>query len=545
MTVSEVAEQRSMGTPYRKSVGISGKFDALVIGSGMGGLSAASLLAQSGRRVLVLEQHNVIGGLTQSYMRKGYRWTVGLHYIGEVGSPATMTWKLFNKVTGGKIEWAPLPDIYNHMVIGGRRYDIPAGDAAYAAALKDHFPDDADGIDRYIELVRIVSKSSAGFFAQKVMPEESVATLYDGMRSTFHEYSDRLTVDVLRELNFGPELIAVICANWGDYSLEPTKSSFAMHCMLVKHYLNGGHYPVGGGAAFARSIVPIIENAGGLVLHSAEVAEIKVADGRTTGVRLVSGEEISCPLVISNAGVRNTFGRLLPGETQAELGMDKALSKVTESYAVVGLNIGFNRSASELGFDGANIWAHPSNEFEANLKAHRNDFEAPFPWTFLTFPSAKDPSWDKEYPGKATVEMYGYTNYEHFAKWSGSRWMKRGDDYLALKEKIKKRLLEDLFRHVPAARSAVDYIEVSTPLTYETFDKRERGGFMGIESTPDRFRQSWLRTTTAIGGLYLSGQDVSTDGVIGALVGGLLAASAILERDLMQEIKLSEVRAVD
>lgn len=123
--------------------------------------------------------------------------------------------------------------------------------------------------------------------------------------------------------------------------------------------------------------------------------------------------------------------------------------------------------------------------------------------------------------------------------------MKRGDDYLALKEKIKERLLEDLFRHVPAARSAVDYIEVSTPLTYETFDKRERGGFMGIESTPDRFRQSWLRTTTAIGGLYLSGQDVSTDGAIGALVGGLLAASAILERDLMQEIKLSEVRAVD
>ena len=117
------------GAPYRKSTGIKGSFDVAVIGSGMGGLSAASLLAQNGRRVLVLEQHNVIGGLTQSYTRNGYRWTVGLHYIGDVGSPATTTWKLFDKVTGGAVQWAPLPAIYNRMVIGGRRYDIPAGAA--------------------------------------------------------------------------------------------------------------------------------------------------------------------------------------------------------------------------------------------------------------------------------------------------------------------------------------------------------------------------------------------------------------------------------
>jgi all-trans-retinol 13,14-reductase len=89
------------GASYRKFTGIKGNFDDVVIGSGMGGLSATSLLAQNGRRVLVLEQHNVIGGLTQSYTRNGYRWTVGLHYIGDVGSSATTTWKLFDKVTGG------------------------------------------------------------------------------------------------------------------------------------------------------------------------------------------------------------------------------------------------------------------------------------------------------------------------------------------------------------------------------------------------------------------------------------------------------------
>ncbi|WP_448044989.1 phytoene desaturase family protein [Bradyrhizobium liaoningense] len=404
---------QTVGEPYRKSSGISGNFDAVVIGSGMGGLSAASLLAQDGPRVLVLEQHNVIGGLTQSYTRKGYRWTVGLHYIGDVGSPASTTWKLFDKVTGGAIQWAPLPAIYNRMVIGGRRYDIPAGAADYAAALKSYFPNEAAAIDRYLELVRGVSKASAGYFAQKALPQSRADDVYDRMCGTFHDYSDRLTIDALSELTDDRELIAVICANWGDYSLEPSKSSFAMHCMLAKHYLNGGHYPVGGGAAFGRAIVPIIERAGGMVLHSAEVAEILVAQGRTTGVRLASGEEFACPLVISNAGVQNTFGRLLSADARAAAKLDQAVSKVFESYAVVGINIGFNRPAEELGFDGANIWAHPSNDFEANLQAHRRDFEAPFPWTFSTFPSAKDPSWGTEYPGKSTVEMYGYTDFRH------------------------------------------------------------------------------------------------------------------------------------
>ena len=336
-----------------------------------------------------------------------------------------------------------------------------------------------------------------------------------------------------------PQLIALICANWGDYGVEPTRSSFAMHCMLAKHYINGAFYPVGGGMAFSQLIAPIIERAGGAVLHSAEVNEILVEAGVTQGVRLSSGEEIRCPVVISNAGVQNTFSRLLSPQVSRESGVDQLLEKVTDTYAVVGLNIGFNRSAAELGFTPANIWSHPGSDFQANLDAHRKDFNAPFPWVFMTFPSAKDAAWDAQFPNKATVEMYGYTHYEHFQQWSGTRWMKRGDDYLALKENIRERLLEELFRHVPKAREALDYLEVSTPLSYETFSKRQRGGFMGIESTPQRFQQKWLRAQTPIQGLYLTGQDVTTDGVIGALVGGVLCASAVVGEDLMTQIRAS------
>ena len=135
--------------------------------------------------------------------------------------------------------------------------------------------------------------------------------------------------------------------------------------------------------------------------------------------------------------------------------------------------------------------------------------------------------------------MYAYTDYRHFEKWAGTKWMKRGEDYLSVKDQIKQRLLAELYRHVPSAEQYVDYVEVSTPLAYETFAKRERGGFMGIEASPGRFDQKWLRAETTIQGLYLTGQDVATDGVIGALAGGVIAASAYLQRDLLTEIRTS------
>lgn len=525
------------GTAYRKHEGIKGQFDVVVIGSGMGGLSVSSLLAQEGKKVLLLEQNNIIGGMTQAYTREGYRWTVGMHYIGEVGSVKGAGWKLFNKVTGGGIEWSPLPSIFNRMVIGDNLYDIPAGVGPYEEFLKYRFPEEAGAIDEYLALVGKVSKASGSYFAQKAIPEKTAEKIYEKACSEFHEYSRELTIDALRRLTSNEELIAVLCANWGDYSLEPSKSSFAMHCMLAKHYMNGAHYPAGGGSAFANAMVPIIESAGGLVLHSAEVKEILIQNNAVIGVELTSGQKIECLTVISNAGVQNTFGRLLEKDTAAEQGLLSQLARVRDTYAVVGINIGFKGTNAQVGLSPANIWSHPGPDMEQNLAAHREDFNAPFPWHFITFPSTKDSKWEQDYPEKSTIEMYAYTDYKHFEKWAETPWMKRGDAYLALKEKIKDRLLTELYRYVPNAAQYLDYVEVSTPLSYETFAKREHGGFMGIEASPARFEQKWLRAETPIHGLYLTGQDVATDGVIGALVGGVLAASAYLKRDLMTEIR--------
>ena len=527
----------SLGTRYSRPDVIESTYDAIVIGSGMGGLAAASLLAQRGSKVLLLEQNDLLGGCTQSYERRGYRWNIGVHYIGSVGAPTT-TRKLFDAVCPG-IEWSPLPSIYNRMVLGGRLYAVPGGVDKYRAMLLEHFPQESEAIDGYLAQIGVVSKSARGYFAQKALPQEIAAARYDDLCAGFHEHSDVTTEQALRRLTDNAELRAVWTANWGDYGLPPSRSSFAMHCMLVKHYMDGAWFPVGGPVAFSAKVLPVLQAAGGRAVRAAEVDQILVDGNVARGVRLKGGQEVTAPIVISNAGAQNTFGRLLEPDVSQRFGLTEQLRQVGDSYAVVGLNLGLNKSAADLGLTAANIWAHPNVDFDGNLRRHREDFNAPFPFLFVTFPSVKDPDWARDYPGRSTVEMYGYTNFEHFERWADAA---RDEGYARIKEEIGERLLDGLARYVPGVRDAVDVMEVSTPLSYERFLRRQRGGFMGFEASPERFRTRWLRAPTPIAGLYLSGQDVTSDGVIGALTGGVIAASSALGEDILRVIAEGQLR---
>ncbi|NRA31101.1 MAG: NAD(P)-binding protein, partial [Parvularculaceae bacterium] len=188
------------GQPYRKHKGIEGSFDTIVVGSGMGGMTAAVMLAKQGRSVLLLEQNSVVGGLTQSYSRGGYRWNTGLHYIGDVGDPNRVTHRLFSYLTDDAIQWAPLPQVYNKMAIADRVYDIPAGKNAFGEALKTWFPNEAEAIETYLDLVSNVNRTSNTFFAQKALPEKVAVQFLDQAAAPFFEHANKLTIDALHEL---------------------------------------------------------------------------------------------------------------------------------------------------------------------------------------------------------------------------------------------------------------------------------------------------------------------------------------------------------
>ena len=155
---------------------------------------------------------------------------------------------------------------------------------------------------------------------------------------------------------------------------------------------------------------------------------------------------------------------------------------------------------------------------------------------YISFPSAKDPDWSNRYPGRSTIDIITLIPFENFAKWEGTRWMKRGEDYEQLKENISRRLLEHLFRHLPHLREKIDHYEFSTPLTTQHFVNYKKGEIYGLDHTPDRFKHKFLKPRTPIKKLYLTGQDIVTAGVGGALFAGVLTASAMTGINFMKKV---------
>ncbi len=512
-----------IGRRYRAKR-LDDQYDAIVIGSGIGGLTTAACLSRMGKKVVVLEQHYTAGGFTHSYCRNGYEWDVGVHYIGDMGKSTTMGRKLFAHITDGSLQWAAMDADFDHIFLGDRRFTLTAGKAAYRERLIEQFPEDAVAIDTYLRHVKSVRDTLRLFTLEKVLPGPASSALRKHREKKQPPFFNRTTREVLEEITDNQTLIAVLTGQWGDNGLPPAESSFIIHCMIAQHYMNGGYYPVGGASRMAESIIPVIQASGGEVFTYASVEQIELERGKAVGVTMADGHSIRAPLVISNAGVINTFGKLLPPTASETAGYGPLLQQVKPSMASICLYIGLKDSAENLGLPKSNFWIYPSEHYEAELAKQTDDPDSPMPLVYISFPSAKDPDFLRRYPGRATIEIVAPGPFQWFAAWADKPWGKRGGDYDALKEKLSQRLLQQLYLKLPHLRGKIDYYELSTPLSTDFFCRYSQGEIYGLNHDPSRFEQNWLKPRTTIPGLYLTGQDVMTCGVLGAMVGGLLTA---------------------
>lgn len=503
------------------------EFDVIVIGSGIGGLTTAGILAKlNQKKVLVLEQHFTIGGFTHEFARQGkFHWDVGIHYVGDMGAGSTGK-AVFDYLTDGKLQWQKMPDVFEKFVYPDFTFEVHSDRAKYQADLVQMFPAEQQAIERYFLDLQRAARWFGIYMMGELLPQWlrrllAPALSYWGKiaRMTTQEYLDRHFQE--------PRLQALLASQWGDYGLPPSESCFGIHGLVASHYFKGGWYPVGGGSSIAKHILPIIERAGGRASERCQVIEILIDNGRAVGVKARTSHEPAsqvtayyAPVVISDAGAVNTYLKLIP--PSYPIGYREAIAAFPKGYSAFTLYLGLKSSPTTLGFQGENHWIYSSYDHDRAFHDWIDTAEGLPPACYLSFPSLKDPQAQSH-----TAEIIVFVDYDRCSAWQNTAWRHRGQEYQQLKTQIAQQMLTLVEQHYPGFRDLVEYSELSTPLTVEYFDASDRGSIYGVPCIPSRFEQPWIGAKTPIENLYLTGADASSLGIMGAMMGGVKTAGFV------------------
>ena len=503
-----------------------GDFDAIVIGSGSGGTTAALALARAGKRVAVYEQHYLAGGYGQSFSLKGFRFSPGIHYIGDL-EPGGGLRRIYEGLgVADDLVFLELnPDGYDRVVVGEQRFSIPKGLEPFRERLKQRFPSEARGIDGYLDtIVRMADElgwarpPKTAFDALR-LPFRLRTTLRYGMMP-LNRFLDRYTHD--------PFLRAILSIQAGDHGMSPARAPTALHAGLQSYYINGGCYPRGGGHAIADAFLKGLEAHGGRIFLRTGVERILVENGRAVGVRLRDGTEVSADIVISNADPGVTWGRLIePQHVSPRL--RRRVARLRYSVSTVSLFLACDMDLRAAGLDSGNIWYSRTPDVDAAYElAESADLTSigELPGLFFNVTTLKDPSMRSD--GLHTVEAIALASWDAFAKWRGTKSGERPDDYARMKDYLAAKILDAVERFVPGFRSHVVFSAIATPLTNAHYVNATRGGIYGTENTLRNLGPFSFPVKSEIAGLFQCGASTIAPGVSGVTRSGLAAAAAAL-----------------
>lgn len=342
-----------------QSAAANSDWDAIVIGSGMGGMTAATALARLNYRVLLLEQAQSIGGLTHTFSRAGFTWDVGLHYCGLFGHDQ-FAGRILDWLSGNRIEFRSVGTVYDvlHFPDG---VDVSVGRpaSAYKMELKERFPQQTEQIDAYFEALREAEIAMRMVTTERALPEPFRSAHQWWNKKKIERWCGRTTQEVIGEIVSDPKLAAVLTAQWGTYGGKPSEASFGVHALVIGHYLEGAAYPVGGASAIAAGLVPVIEAAGGSARAGTAIDEILIEDGQAVGVRTRSGETYRAPVIVSAVGGRGTVRELLPVAFRQQEWAEE-IETLKPAICHFEIFLGFEGDIARHGATRANHWYYQS-----------------------------------------------------------------------------------------------------------------------------------------------------------------------------------------
>lgn len=489
--------------------------DVAVIGAGIGGLTAAALLADAGLKVQVFDQHVVPGGYCHSYLRKAhhlnqpvlYRFDAGPHDFSGVQQGGPFATLLRRLDVADRIGWERVTQSFHteHGVI-----DVPPDWRDYVRLLGEQFPGSAAGIAALFEEIKAIFDDMFATAAGRGGVPGPPATIEDLLafpRAHPHAYKwmNRPFAELVAAHVDDPAVVAVIDGLSGYIGDGSEPPSCARMVPIFGYYFHGGYYPRGGSGVVAEALVAAIEARGGKLRLKTAVREILVEQGRAAGVILAGGETVRAHAVVSNADFKRTMLELLPSDT-LPAGFRARVADAAPANSCFSVHLGID-CVPDLG---------PSTHLQTPVKLG------------IAMMSKLDPS--AAPPGHAILSLIALVPHDEAKTWfppedGGAGWKawRRSDSYLRRKQAFGDRMIAAAETVIPNLSRHIVYRTDASPVTYARYDWASFGSIYGM-STAGQLRGS----KTPLRNLVIAGGGNIGAGIEAVVISGANAAEALM-----------------
>jgi len=493
---------------------------AVIIGSGLGGLSCATVLAREGFAVTVLEQGRQVGGCLQCFSRHGAKFETGMHFVGSARPGQTLHRLLTFLGVADEVALSPLsPQGYDVVSLGGEQYAFANGRNAFIDTLAAQFPKERAALERYFDLVERVASASALHSLQDVEREPAATA----------EYQLRSMDSVLAEITPNERLQNVLAGTLPLYAAERGRTPFATHAFIMDFYNQSAMRFVGGSDTLAQALVRQIESAGGRVLLRKKATQILCDSEKATAVACADGDTFPADLVVS--AIHPTLTARLVQSPLLRPAYRQRMDRLRNTVGGFSLYLQFRPES--VPYMNHNFYGYAGET----------------PWGCETYDAQ---SWPKGYLYMHLCEqprqqwatsgiVLSYMQWDDVAQWAETHVWRRGADYEDFKQRHAQRLLQALEKDFPGLSRNIAYMEASTPLTYRDYTGTLQGGMYGIAKDITLGPAARVSHRTRIPNLLLTGQNTNSHGALGVLVATIVTCGEILgTQHLLQTIRQAQ-----
>ena len=490
-------------------------YDVVVIGAGIGGLICANLLIQAGLKVLLVEQHYMVGGYCSTFRRRGFIFDVSSHFYPLLGNSASLSGKLLRDL-GIESKWIKMDPVDQFHFPDRSTFAVPADYETYIAELQRLFPQQRVAVKRFFGLVRKLYLLGLLHYFQeretKRLDPFVDMTVRDGLEQFFS--SEKLKL-----------LLTADCPHWGS---PPCRTSFVFDSMLRLSYFEGNYYPVGGSQKFSDELAFRFEQCGGHILTKSLVRQIIVKDGRATGIRIETGPrrsryvaQVAVGAVVSNADMRQTVFKMV-GEEYFPADYTAGIRSLRTSFPCYLAHIGVQGISTEVlrGVHGY-YW----NDWDSDrVGADAFQFK-------IFVPTLYEPQMAP--PGGHVVIVQKVTDIDYDAV----------TDWKSHKLGIERFVLKRLNELIPNFSDKIVVCQSASAQTSYRFTMNHHGAMLGWEMSPQQLGRGRPDIVSPISRLLFAGQWTRPGGGITPVI---ISAMRVAQRIIgTQSGNSSSINAAD